>query len=163
MAKKTFYYIRSDKNSDFLSDLKAGGSSIYSKREIHHLMEIKNLIQKLFDIHFIALIVSLFSIAILWQNKEARQKIPHNIVNGCLLLLAIVVILSVTISLKWNKFFLCFHKIFFTQGTYSFPYSFTIMQLFPPRFWSDTALAWLLLTLIEALILGGLMWRIKRR
>lgn len=164
LAKRTLYYIRSNKDVDFLRNLKIRGFPVYSEREITHLVEIKSLVQKLFNIHFIALIISLFSLSILWLNKQSRQKVPLYVLRGCLFLLAVIIVFFFAIFFNWNTLLHSFHQIFFTQGTYSFSFSFTIIQLFPPRFWFDTTLLWLLLTLTETLIIAGLMlWANKRR
>lgn len=164
LAKATLDYIRSDKDIDFLYDLRAAEFPIYSKREIAHLVEIKSLIQKLLDIHLTVLITSFFSLSILCLDRKTRLKILPSIVRGSLFLAAIIGILLITIFLDWNNLFLLFHNIFFTQGNYSFSSSFTIIQLFPPRFWFDTALTWLLFILIEILTIVNLMrWINKRR
>lgn len=75
-AEATLRFIYSDEDSDFLCSLRIGGFPIYTEREIMHLVEVKNLIQKLFDIHLIVFIASLLSILILLLNREYRQKIP---------------------------------------------------------------------------------------
>jgi integral membrane protein (TIGR01906 family) len=163
LAKATLNFIRSNKDVDFLYNLKVAESPVYSKREIAHLVEIKNLIQKLLDIHLIVLIASVLSLSILCLNRKTRLKIPRYIIRGSLFLTAIIGILLITIFLDWNNLFLYFHNIFFTQGTFSFASSFAIIQLFPPRFWFDTALAWLLFILIEILTIVSLIWWITKR
>ncbi|MEA2005853.1 MAG: DUF1461 domain-containing protein [Acidobacteriota bacterium] len=162
-AEATLRFICSDEDPDFLRSLRVEGLPIYSEREISHLLEVKNLIQRLFDIRLIVFIASLLSILILLLNREYRQKIPLYVQKGCLLLVLLVGVLLITVLINWNKLFLHLHCIFFPQGNYTFPYSFTIIQLFPPGFWFNTALLGLILALTETGILAGCMFWIRKK
>lgn len=163
LAETTLHYMRSEEDADFLRNLKIEGSPIYSEREIAHLVEVKSLIQKLGDMNLIIFISALLSVLILWQNRRTRPKIPLFVLKGCLLLVVFFGVLLIASYVNWNKLFLILHRIFFPDGNYSFTYSFTITQLFPPRFWFDTVLVWQILALIETLILAGCMFWIRKK
>jgi len=163
LAEETLCFIRSKKEIDFLDKLKIGGISVYSEREKVHLVEVRNLIQKFLDIHLIAFIVCLVSFSILILNKKFRANLHRYLLKFCVVFLALIGILSITIILNWEKLFKQFHQVFFKHGTYNFSYSSTIIQLFPLPFWSDTSLAWLLFVLTEVLLLIGLSFLIKIR
>jgi integral membrane protein (TIGR01906 family) len=62
------------------------------------------------------------------------------------------------IYLNFDWFFTHFHLTFFTGDSWIFDWSDTLIRLFPERFWFDAATLWGLLTLGEAVILGGIAW-----
>lgn len=163
LAKATLHYIHSDESTDFLRGLKINGFPIYTEREIAHLLEVKNLMQRFFSAHLIVLIAGILSILILFIHRVTRQRIPLYVLKGCLLAGIILGVFFVAEIISWNRLFLLFHRIFFSQANYSFPYSYTIIQLFPPRFWFTTALVWQILTLIETLIIASFMFWMRKK
>lgn len=163
LAEETLYFIRSEKEIDFLDELKIEGIPVYSKREKVHLVEVRNLIQKFLDVHLIAFIVCLISFSILILSKKIILKLPSYLLKSCVVFLALTSILSITIILNWEKLFRQFHQMFFKHGNYNFSYLSTIIQLFPPAFWLDTSLAWILFVLTEVLLIMGLLFLIKIR
>lgn len=163
LAEETLCFIRSKKEIDLLDKLEIGGIPVYSEREKVHLGEVKNLIKKFLDIHLIASIVCLISFSILILSKRVRLRLHIYLLKLCVVFLALISVLIITVILNWEKLFKQFHQVFFRHGTYNFSYSSTIIQLFPPPFWSDTFLAWILFVLTEVLFLIGLLFLIKIR
>lgn len=161
LAKETLYFIRSEEETDILDRLVIRGNPVYSKREKIHLAEVRNLIHKFLDIHLIAFVLCLISFSILASNKTIRSKLRGYLLKSCAAFLTIIITLSITILLNWEKSFKQFHQIFFNHGTYNFSYSSTIIQLFPPPFWSATSLTWLVFVLTEVLLIIGLLFLIK--
>jgi integral membrane protein (TIGR01906 family) len=74
------------------------------------------------------------------------------------LTIALLVAVVALIYLNFDWFFTHFHLTFFAGDSWIFDWSDTLIRLFPERFWFDAATLWGLLTLGEAVILGGIAW-----
>ena len=75
------------------------------------------------------------------------------------LLIGIVLLALVAlIYLNFDWFFTRFHLAFFEGDSWIFAWSDALIRLFPPRFWFDAASLWGVLTLVEAVALGGVAW-----
>jgi uncharacterized membrane protein len=53
--------------------------------------------------------------------------------------------------------------LFFEGSTWLFPTSDTLIRLFPQQFWVDAFVLMFGGALLEALVIGGLMWWLLRR
>jgi integral membrane protein (TIGR01906 family) len=60
--------------------------------------------------------------------------------------------------LSWGEFFTTFHRLFFEGETWIFPYTDTLIRLFPIRFWMDVGATIVGLMVVEALTLTVLGW-----
>jgi integral membrane protein (TIGR01906 family) len=61
--------------------------------------------------------------------------------------------------LAWDSAFTLFHELLFPPGTWTFPAGSSLIQLYPPEFWFDAAMAAAALILITAAILSYAGWR----
>ena len=61
--------------------------------------------------------------------------------DGSLLTLGLLGIVGAYMVFNWRDFFTTFHRIFFKGDTWTFPYSDTLIRLFPIRFWRDSFIA----------------------
>jgi hypothetical protein len=69
----------------------------------------------------------------------------------------------ITAVVNFNWFFTAFHRVFFEGDTWLFPYTDTLIQLFPLPFWFDIVQLWVLGTVIESCAVGGLaLWWLRR-
>ena len=62
-----------------------------------------------------------------------------------------------------GEFFTTFHRIFFAGESWIFPYSDTLIRLFPMRFWADVATVIAALLVVEAIVAGAAGWLWMRR
>lgn len=139
------------------------GNPVYGEREKFHLVEVRDIIQKCFNIHFIALLFWSISFFLVLSNKKERKFLPNYLLKFCTGFLFFFLVLSIAIYIYWESIFRLFHSIFFKKGTYHFSYSSALIQLFPPSFWLNTSIAWLLIIFAELLISAGLLLLIKKR
>lgn len=163
LAEATLYFIRSKEKTDFLDSINRRGNSVYGEREKFHLVEVRNLVQKSFNLHFISLLFWSISFSIVLSNKKEKQFLPNYFLKSCTVFLFFFIVLSIAIFVHWESIFKLFHSIFFKKGTYHFAYSSALIQLFPPVFWLNTSIAWLLIILAELFISIGLLLLVKKK
>jgi integral membrane protein (TIGR01906 family) len=81
---------------------------------------------------------------------------------GAIVTFVLVVGLAVLAVLGWDRFFTDFHRIFFSQGNWTFQLSDTLIRLFPSQFWIDSAIVVGVLTLVVSSLLIIFAWPTKR-
>ncbi len=74
--------------------------------------------------------------------------------------MGIIGVIGLVAAFAFRFFFVRFHRIFFEGETWLFPGTDTLIQVFPEKFWFDAALLIVILTLIEAAVIGllALTW-----
>ncbi|MCD6344052.1 MAG: hypothetical protein J7M17_00400, partial [Anaerolineae bacterium] len=63
---------------------------------------------------------------------------------------------------SWDTFFVGLHGLFFTEGTWRFFYSDTLIRLFPVRFWQDAG-PWVAGTVAVTAFILALVGRVAQR
>ncbi|MBI3287026.1 MAG: DUF1461 domain-containing protein [Chloroflexi bacterium] len=97
----------------------------------------------------------------LYKERELRHMGDVKTLANRLLTIGLFALGGLFLGLSFNTFLVNFHRLFFTGNSWLFPYSDSLIQLFPPAFWSNAALAWAGLTLLEAAALAGLSLRLR--
>jgi integral membrane protein (TIGR01906 family) len=142
------------------------GSPLYNDRELKHLADVRILVEKGMQILVVSGGLFLAGCAFLfWKDRTALRKTIA--LAGISTILFWVILLS-AVALLWNQAFVAFHQVFFSGSTWLFPYSDTLIRLFPEAFWQDgfaTAVIGMLLScLIVWLAAGGIPgWIIRFR
>ena len=96
-----------------------------------------------------------------WQGSA---EIVDGARRGSKLTLALIVALAVLALTAWDGAFYRFHQIFFSEGTWRFAFSDTLIRLYPEQLFVDAALAIGCLSLLGAVLILILLsiWE-KRR
>ncbi|MBI3537736.1 MAG: DUF1461 domain-containing protein [Chloroflexi bacterium] len=72
---------------------------------------------------------------------------------------ALFIAIGIFAAVAFQTFFTLFHRIFFEGDSWLFLYTDSLIQFYPLPFWFDTSLALVVLTLLQALIIGAIGWR----
>ncbi|MGC1378767.1 MAG: TIGR01906 family membrane protein [Anaerolineales bacterium] len=147
-ATPTLVYLINDQGIDYLGALtfdpstsspsgdSAGGASIYNPRELAHMQDVKNVLQKLlevWDVTMIALIALGF-----WAWRSGwLETYRAGWRRGGFLMIALLAAFGVFAVTSFWDFFSWFHSLFFQGTSWQFAYSDTLIRLFPMRFWED--------------------------
>ena len=134
-------------------------TKLYNDRELQHMIDVKNVVRVAMLVWLAATLISLALALWVWRGGwwlEYRLAIAR---GGWLTTVLMIFILLLAL-LAFNFIFVLFHEIFFTQGSWTFLYSDTLIRLFPERFWIDT---FLMVAGIPALVGGALGFFLRRK
>lgn len=132
--------------------IRLDGWPVLDAAERSHMADVRSVLV-LFGVVFLAATGTL--VAILVANHRAAWPWRAAARGSAALALATLVV-GVTTVLFFDAAFLAFHLIFFPQGNFAFdPRTQRLVQLFPERFWSDTALVLGAVLIVFAAVTAG--------
>ncbi|MEA5456192.1 TIGR01906 family membrane protein [Sinomonas sp. JGH33] len=145
----------------YLGDLVLpSGSALFTDAEVSHMADVKLVILSTYGAG--VLLLAFFVVAYLVLRKR-RGAFGRGLFAGAIVTFLLVVGLAVLAFLGWQQFFTDFHRIFFSQGNWSFQLSDTLIRLFPSQFWMDSAIAIGVLVLVVSSLMIIFAWPMKRR
>lgn len=130
-------YLKSGKNDELIKN------DFFNEREKLHLLDVKNLIQKVFSIYYLSIILFLLLfilllISINFNFKIIIKKLSIILPIGSLLTLLNTLIFFILSKLNFDFLFDIFHKTFFSAGSYLFNPAFeNIVVLYPQGLFLD--------------------------
>ncbi len=129
---------------------------LFNEREVIHLRDVKGLIWLDYWALLGTLLYALAYAGInLFLNKNWR-KLAWGLVGGSGLTLGLILLLGLGMLLNFNRLFLLFHLISFSNEFWMLdPTRDYLIMLFPGGFWYDAAMFCALATLGLAVITGG--------
>jgi integral membrane protein (TIGR01906 family) len=166
LAEPSVDYLVTGAGIEMLEELEIDGEPAYNRRELDHLVDVKRVLWIILGAAIGAGLIVAGSVAALSRRPETRFRAPMALLGGSLLTLGLLVGVGGLMVLSWDFFFTSFHQLFFASGTWIFPYSDTLIRLFPVRFWMDVAATIVGLIVVQALLVGGgafLWYRSERR
>jgi integral membrane protein (TIGR01906 family) len=162
VAETAITYLRSDAGIEILGNLEGPEGPLFREKELVHMVDVKVLTRQAFLSHGLLGLLIALSLVVLLGIRDGRTRSSTSLLQGSLLTIALLVALVALIYLNFDWFFTRFHLTLFEGNSWIFNTSDTLIRLFPPRFWFDAAVLWGLLTLGEAVILGGIAWLSNR-
>jgi len=160
-APYTLRYLLNGEDIEYLADLTLNdGRAMYTLRELQHLRDVKLVTQIAFAAALIGAVLALVALLYLYYRGAANQ-VAMSIRNGALVTVALLVTIALTAVFNWEFFFTGFHQLFFESGTWQFYYSDTLIRLFPEQFWFDAAITIGGLTILSAITLFFITYRVK--
>jgi len=160
IAEGLIGYFNSGEEYISLTVTKNGESfELFNEREVGHLKDVKGLFRLGYYALLGALVYALayFGIAFYWWRD--RRRLAWGLVGGGGLTLAVMMALGLFIAVDFDRFFLQFHLLSFTNDLWMLdPATDYLIMLFPRGFWLDAALFCAIATAVGALIIGGVGW-----
>ena len=152
-------YLVSGKSIDFFDDYHLDtGESMHNPSELRHMEDVKELIDASRIALAVLAVIVLIPLSTFGLNRRWRD-LGEMLMDGGRLTIALMIALGIGIALSFNFIFVGFHHIFFEGDTWLFAYSDTFIRLYPERFWLDTFVYVVLLTLFQA----SFSWILGRR
>ena len=154
LASESIEYIRGSRTFEQFKSL-----GVYDEREIKHMVDVRELVDKVkiaLPIIAILIIVSLIALA---RQKENRALAARGLLNGAILTIGFFAAIGLFAAVGFQTFFTLFHKVFFEGDTWLFNYTDSLIQFYPLPFWFATSIALVATTIGEALIVGLIGWR----
>jgi len=164
LAETCVDYLATKADISLLADLRLpDGEPTFNARELRHMADVQAVYNQIMLAGGAAALVLLGGIATLAASRYTRRRAPAALLSGSLLTLGLLVATGAYMVLSWGEFFTTFHRIFFAGESWLFPYSDTLIRLFPMRFWMDVAITIVVLLVAEAIVAGAAGWLWMRR
>jgi len=134
---------------------------LFNDRELQHMLDVKNTVRGALWVWNGALLCLL--LLGFWALRGGWMgAFQLGLERGGWATLIVVGAITLFVVLAFNVIFVTFHQVFFQAGTWSFPYSDTLIRLFPERFWQDVFLAVVIISGVLGLGMALLMRRARR-
>jgi integral membrane protein (TIGR01906 family) len=160
MAETCVDYLVTGADISLLGDQRLyGGQPAFNDRELRHMDDVQTVFEGMTVAGIVAAMVVVAGSAALLAWDSTRRGVPNALLGGSLLTLGLLAAVGAYIVLSWGQFFTTFHRIFFEGETWIFPYSDTLIRLFPQRFWMDVAATLVGILVVEAIVVGVVGWR----
>ena len=119
-------------------DVEVSGQPVLTPREREHMTDVRGV----FAGFALAAVVAVITLLIAGRATRASLAFWGAVRAGAAAMAAGVVVVGVVGLVAFEVAFELFHRLFFASGTYTFdPTTERLVQLFPQRFWFETALA----------------------
>ncbi|QPC81162.1 TIGR01906 family membrane protein [Phototrophicus methaneseepsis] len=125
--------------------------SMFNDFELQHMVDVKNVAQAAFAVALVDLVLIVIICVLFWRDYQ--KNILLGIQSGSLITIGAIIAIVVAALVAWDEFFNLFHALFFTEGTWQFLYSDTLIRLYPEQFWFEAALVIGGITSLGAVIL----------
>lgn len=119
----------------------ASDCALFSARELQHMLDVKHTSAIAFALAAIGAVVACAIAAAGRFNDGLRSGFVVGMGRGCKLTLLSVVALSVFSMGAWDQAFDTFHQLLFAEGTWRFPFSDSLIRLYPEQLFLDASLA----------------------
>lgn len=129
------------------------GRAGFDEATVSHLLDVRRVLTAA----GIATGVLAFALACWLAYEVARrrtERIADALSAGAMCSVALVVLCALAATLDFEAFFSAFHGLFFSAGTWTFPYDSLLIQTFPEPFWVSAGATWGVLVLTGAGLLG---------
>ena len=118
-------------------DVEVAGIAVLNARERGHMGDVRTVFRGLWVLAILSIVVLLA--ASRWRDRSATWRAVR---IGSIGLSVGVVVLGVVGLVAFDQLFEIFHQVFFSAGSYLFdPTTDRLVQLFPFRFWEESAIA----------------------
>jgi integral membrane protein (TIGR01906 family) len=133
--------------------------TLFNEKEVLHLKDVKGLIR--LDYGILAgtgAYVFLFALAsLVWLKGDYKRRLASAGLGGSGLTLAMIAVIGIVAAIDFSQFFIWFHLISFANDFWLLdPSKDYLIMLFPEGFWGDAVIYVGALTVLFALLIGGL-------
>ncbi len=168
-------YLFNAEDIEFLADRRlpsdkclrpATGSSqcaMFGVSELSHMEDVKLFTIGAFGFALAVLLSAAMLIVTSRRNYDFRGSIIRGLREGGMVTLALLATTITMATVAWDRLFDTFHELFFAVGTWRFPFSATLIRLYPERLFLDAALAIGLMMALGAVLVLIILGRLERR
>ena len=140
-------FLLNEDGLEYFEDLRLeDGAPMHNERELKHMEDVKHLMQVAWKVWGAGFIIVILLILILWR-VGGISAVLHSLMVSSRGTIILMVVFSIGVFFAFGVLFVGFHRIFFEGSTWIFPYSDTFIRLYHQRFWRDTFVYVVFLTL----------------
>lgn len=161
-AKELIHYFNS--GEERINIVLKSGIPLYNEKEVAHLKDVKGLIQFDYHLQLMSLICALgyILVVVLWRRSgwwPAISRLAHSLMYAGGLSLAVMVVIGVAMLVAFDRVFIFFHLIGFSNLLWILdPRTDKLIQMFPEDYFFDAAMVLAGVTLALALVVGIVGW-----
>lgn len=136
-------YLRGDREDLHVPTIVGGQQrEFFNEREIAHMEDVRGLFLAALSLRSACvLLIALGIIILLLLKTPIKRVLPRALCAGTLLFFLITAILAAIISTDFNRYFIMFHHIFFSNDLWILnPETDLLINIVPEEFFSDTTL-----------------------
>ena len=123
------------------ADSGASDCALFSERELSHMDDVKQMTTAIFASAAIFLFFSAMIAIASRYNARLQSDIRVGLRRGCLTTMFSLLGLAVLSATSWDRAFDIFHELFFAEGTWRFPFSDSLIRLYPEQLFAEAAFA----------------------
>lgn len=118
----------------------AANCPLFNANELRHLEDVKRIVTAIFVLAVICALLLIVALLAARSRRYLRRQAAVGLRRGAYLTLAVIALLAVAAALAWDSAFDRFHEIFFAAGTWRFPFSDSLIRLYPEQLFVDASL-----------------------
>lgn len=160
------YFSSDTEPLEVLATLNGVEVSLFDADEVAHMGDVKQLFRKTYLVQALSAVflAVMALIAFAKLGRPAVQHVAFWVERGAIIASAVIIVIGVASVVAFNQVFLLFHYIGFPQGNFTFnSRADYLVRVFPNGFWEDITFAIGGMTLIEAVVLFGVVFALRRR
>ncbi len=146
-------YLITSKGLDYLRSLADEKGPIYNERELRHMADVKRVATGALVILRLSLALAI-SLAIAFWLKGWRRELAFGLLGGVLALIGLGLAVGITATASFDLFFTLFHRLLFEGDSWLFPYTDSLIQLYPLPFWVTATKCWLAISGTATFVTG---------
>jgi integral membrane protein (TIGR01906 family) len=161
LVESSIAFVRGEASAAELGALTINGRPAFRAAEISHLRDVQVVLAIATRAALGAgLMIVVTSIGLL-ARRQGRA-LARAMLWGGAATLGLLAVMGALATISWQSAFVGFHEVLFAPGTWAFPESDTLIQLYPEPLWR-AAVMWLLAAVsVQAAVIGGVGWVIVR-
>jgi integral membrane protein (TIGR01906 family) len=128
---------------------------------VSHLVDVAAVISGAARVTFMCAALTLVWLLVSLRRRRFTE-LADGLRAGAVLSLAFVVLAGLAGTADFDAFFSAFHGVFFSEGTWTFPYDSLLIQLFPEPFWMIAGVSWAVLVALFGGLMGLASWWARR-
>lgn len=136
------------------------GRPWFTADEVSHMTDVKQVLQLGL---WAAVAVVLVALVLTVLRRRDRRGLLGAVAVGGWLTVAATAVLAMIAAVAWQWFFAAFHGLFFSEGTWTFRATDTLIRLYPTQFWIDAAAVIGVITVGGALLAALVAQRARAR
>ena len=113
---------------------------LFNANELRHLEDVKRIVTFIFTIAALCGVALAAALMAALARPELQPHLQRGLRSGAILTLAAILMLAVVAAAAWDSAFDRFHELFFAAGSWRFPFSDSLIRLYPEQLFVDASL-----------------------
>lgn len=138
-------------------DIRVNGRSLYNKREVLHMRDVKGLVRGVYWTQWVTgvYLLAFALVGLVWKRKAFARLLGRGALWGGALTAGLLLAAGVALAVGFSQIFYLFHIASFRNPFWELdPARDALVQMFPEGFWFDATMFVALATIVEALLLA---------